>query len=373
MKFLFMAPRFHTNQLDMVRILISHGHQVEFITMGASKSEDHTLVTPHILEVPRIFKIVSGWFNPKNDFARYADITIPNVVQLYRYLLDIKPNITIVRGFLSPYILLALPMLFLSLTKVIVYTQGPKYRSVISWKLRFFYFMAFNIFRLKWFTPVKYKLPETDPIFTNKNIKFIPFFKEINNSALNRLYQINKPRFLSIGKYQQRKNFISLLEAFAAVNKKKSCTLTIIGENSTNEHALYLSNLRHLVKKMHLEKNVTLYENMTYKQVQEQYLNHDIFIIPSYGEPASISQIEAMACGLPVICCVDNGTAHYVADKKNGLHCGKTIEDLRKAMSEIVEHPEYIEEWGRYSIQLLLKEYNIQTGYVNFMGLCKSD
>ena len=47
MRILFIAPRFHTNQLHLVHKLIEEGHIVDFFTIGKGISEDYTDVMPN--------------------------------------------------------------------------------------------------------------------------------------------------------------------------------------------------------------------------------------------------------------------------------------------------------------------------------------
>jgi glycosyltransferase involved in cell wall biosynthesis len=370
MRFLFIAPRFHSNQSDLVHKLIAEGHSVNFIVMGSSKSEDHSLLQPRVLEKTRLGKLVNKWRNPENDFSRYACVGIPKLRQLYQWLFEIKPDVTIVRGFLCSYILMALPYILFR-SRVIVYTQGPKFRSKITTKLRLYYFFAFRVLRLRWFTTVDRKIDDVNVAKVDSGITFIPFFKQPCPRARNRGYQTITPRLLSIGKFQERKNFLNLIEAFSIIVKKLECTLTIIGENTTPKHDKYRVRLKNRITELGIAPRVTILQNMDFALVQEQYLKHDVFIMPSYNEPASIAQIEAMAYGLPVICCVDNGTAHYVKQGVNGLHCGSSTAELVEALEKLFDIPTQIEEWGQNSIALLDSEFSIDSSYEKLIELCQ--
>ena len=44
MRFLFVAPRFHSNQFPIVKSLYKSGHKIEFFVQYIGKSEDHSIV-----------------------------------------------------------------------------------------------------------------------------------------------------------------------------------------------------------------------------------------------------------------------------------------------------------------------------------------
>ena len=67
-----------------------------------------------------------------------------------------------------------------------------------------------------------------------------------------------------------------------------------------------------------MEERVTFYTNLNRKQISEQYRKADVYVVPSTGEPASITVIEAMAFSVPAISGSDNGTASYIDYGKTG-------------------------------------------------------
>lgn len=95
--------------------------------------------------------------------------------------------------------------------------------------------------------------------------------------------------------------------------------VTFIGEVSTLEHSQNKEKVINQIAKKNLGNFVLLIDNVPYSEITKYYNSHDIFVLPASNEPASISILEAMAHGLPVICSDTCGTKTYVQDGYNGF------------------------------------------------------
>ena len=58
MKFLYVAPRYHTNQMDIMQGLTQLGHEVRFISHYAAIIEDYSCVTPIVLGYSRLYRLI---------------------------------------------------------------------------------------------------------------------------------------------------------------------------------------------------------------------------------------------------------------------------------------------------------------------------
>jgi len=61
-KFLFLAPRYHTNQIGIIRNLIKNKHKVFFNSLYKGKIEDHSLIKPFNLPQSNVSKIIEFFF-----------------------------------------------------------------------------------------------------------------------------------------------------------------------------------------------------------------------------------------------------------------------------------------------------------------------
>jgi hypothetical protein len=62
MRILFVAPRYHTNQVEIVRTLLACGHQVWFHAATIGPTENHLAVVPHVHETAWFSRLATRFF-----------------------------------------------------------------------------------------------------------------------------------------------------------------------------------------------------------------------------------------------------------------------------------------------------------------------
>jgi len=207
---------------------------------------------------------------------------------------------------------------------------------------------------------------------------FVPFVMEPEMEPEEREWMENGVIHLfCIGKYETRKNQRMLVEVIEELAKEYELHLTIAGECSSEAHRAYYDGLVQYITEHGLQNKVTLLKNLSRQQVGEQYRKADLFVIPSTKEPASISQLEAMAYSLPVICGNKNGTACYV---ENGINGWQFLDNdkasLAGTVGKTVSDPEKMKQMGRESYRLILEKYQIGSyieGIEKLMNMLQAD
>jgi glycosyltransferase involved in cell wall biosynthesis len=171
--------------------------------------------------------------------------------------------------------------------------------------------------RYPWYTPVRGEC--LGYIAPTKGMTYLPFPQEaiMPNSAAGT--HGNTIRILAIGKFVPRKNHRLLVESLAALKLICDFHLTIVGEASTREHEIQLSRLLDCIGNHEMSDLVEIITNLDHEKIGETFLSCDLFVLASTSEPASISNLEAMAHGLPVICSNTNGTSNYIEDGLSGF------------------------------------------------------
>ena len=92
--------------------------------------------------------------------------------------------------------------------------------------------------------------------------------------------------------------------------------------------------------------------------MQREYELHDLFVLASRKDAASVSLLEAMAHSLPVICSDGNGTQCYIRPGENGYVFGRDdVDGLVAAMEQIVKDRERLKAMGRRSYELVVSEH----------------
>ncbi|MCM1264048.1 MAG: glycosyltransferase family 4 protein, partial [Butyrivibrio sp.] len=133
----------------------------------------------------------------------------------------------------------------------------------------------------------------------------------------------------------------------------------LVGEVSTQYHKNYYQKVQDYIATNHMGDLVDCHINCPPDKMSAFYRSADLFVLPSTGEFASISQLEAMSYSLPIIVSDTNGTACYIEDGKNGyLFKDKDAEDLKEKIIKIISDRENIRHMGAFSYLLVNEKYS---------------
>jgi len=151
----------------------------------------------------------------------------------------------------------------------------------------------------------------------SNNHFLVPFATEI----IPRQKNWHGPVFnlLTIGKFEKRKNHLMLLKVVEQLLVSgMPLNLTIVGELSSQNHQDNYDELIQFLSVSKLMGHCQIYVNLPYLDMKSYYERADIFVLPASNEPASMSVIEALGAGIPVICSNENGTRYYIEEGVNG-------------------------------------------------------
>ncbi len=368
MKVLYMSHRYHTNQNMIMKGWKENGHEICFISQYAGKIEDYTYVKPVILGYGTLFRVldwiyVNVLFRSR-PFAMDMRLKCgwPPVRRAAKVIRDFAPDVAILRE-RSVYTICMTALCRHYHIPTILYNLSP------VWDTQFKNDLAHRIVRR--LTP-QYRMTPTDIVGTDYQGKkkdeksyWAPFLMEPQLSPEERTYFKNgRINVFCIGKYQERKNLWMMVHAIEALSGKYPLHLVIAGELSNRFHQEYYDKITDYVKEKGLSDRVTLYTNLNRTRVMEEYANADLYVIPSTGEPISITVIEGMAFSIPVISGSDNGSASYILEGKTGYvfrDCDQ--QDLERKMERILQDREALLEMGRAAYEHVKKNFQFERYY----------
>ena len=143
---------------------------------------------------------------------------------------------------------------------------------------------------------VSNEIHKIDRFLKNKIVK-IPFGVNHSYSNTKSSYSFeNEFKIVFVGFASRRKGFHILLDAINTISKKYKIKLFVFGKVAPHISNI-LSNYDYEISFEGFSKDLLL-----------KLSNYDLFILPSYLEGCSKAVLEAMSCGLPVICSYESGS-----------------------------------------------------------------
>lgn len=374
MRVLYVAPRYHTNQVPIMKGWIREGHQVLFISQLLGTGEDHRDIKPMILGYSGVFRFAFGILNKlqhredaDDKFRISSKVGFPPYFQLKKLIKEFNPDLAILRE-RSLYNIVAYRICKKMGIPAILYNQSPVWekrreKTSLLWKL---------VRRLSPQYRMTVSLGEEGiDMVRDPHTYYISFVMEPHMKPEEKMYfKDGILHFLFVARFVEWKNHMVLLPVFRnLVNKGYPIHLTTVGQVASEIEENFYAKVVQYLKDNKLEQHVTLVRNAGRDRVFEEYGKADVFLLPS-KEPISVSQLEAMSCSLPVICSDLPGKATYVKDRVNGylVKVNDPI-DLEDKMEKIILDQNRLQEMGRKSLQLVEENASFQNYYDSILKI----
>ena len=152
---------------------------------------------------------------------------------------------------------------------------------------------------------------------------------------------------LYVGRLDPYKNLTALIKAFAIARQKCPfpLNLTIAGETDPR-----YPEARRLVADLDIESAVTWTGYLSDDALVSVYRQSDLLVHPSRYEGFGLQVVEAMACGLPVICS-NTGSLPEVAGDAAIMLDPDDINGFAEKIIEVLTRPELAKEMSRKSLR----------------------
>lgn len=347
-KLLFIVPRIHTNLLGWLLGLKLLNVNYKVVVQTKSLFEDYSLGVPEKID-PR---------SSNYKFSNFSKMNFSSYCLLYKKIRSIKPSIIVFRLEMNFTSFLMLANIIFSRIPFIIYDQWPIVG--ISKLKKFIRFILNTFLQAPIITPVYSYNDEwignsIAESFECKKVNFLPFGMPVFDQAvLNKSgsHSAKPIRLVSIGKYQFRKNHLKVIKQLS-LNRdfmKSNVELEIIGELTQSEHIKVLNKINQQIISSELKNKIKLTHNLNHRETLDKIKACDVFLLLSDSEPASISNIEAMAFGKPVIVKSGNGTANYL-NKDLGGFIVLDFNEFSEKISYLIQEVKEREKFGENNIQ----------------------
>ena len=149
------------------------------------------------------------------------------------------------------------------------------------------------------------------------------------------------PHLLFVGRLASQKNLPLLIRAVAQM--QTNVLVDIVGEGEERE------NIEALLQEYGLQ-NVKLHGKKTGKELIEFYKLADIFVLPSLKEGVSLSMLEALAAGLPVVA-TDSPEIRQILGECGLLIQNPTPTNYARALDKFIANKDNIHTMSSLSVK----------------------
>jgi glycosyltransferase involved in cell wall biosynthesis len=123
-------------------------------------------------------------------------------------------------------------------------------------------------------------------------------------------------KMVTVARLNRAKGHVHALRAMKRVlESQQAIHYTIVGEGPERAH------IEAEIQSLGLQAHVTLTGTQSEDEVLAILQQSDVFLLPSVGkgEASPVSVMEAMSCGLPVVCSIIGGTPDLITDGHDGF------------------------------------------------------
>lgn len=184
------------------------------------------------------------------------------------------------------------------------------------------------------------------------------FEKNLSKSAAREILKLPKTGviFGLIGRFDQQKGQLLLLEAYQKLKSKNEVYILLLGEKTKNEADDYYSKIITKIDKYDLKNQVLIRPFM--EETTYFYKSIDALVMASKSETFGMVTIEALASGTPVIGSNSGGTPEIIKHQETGLLFeSENVMDLTEKLQLFLDKPDF----DKHNIKIAAKRYDCHT------------
>jgi alpha-maltose-1-phosphate synthase len=213
-----------------------------------------------------------------------------------------------------------------------------------------------------------------DRIRTIPNGVDIEEYRPVSDKAALTAHGINPevPFILFVGRISRQKGIFYLLDALRYLTKNIQIVL-VASDPDTEEFGTEMAVKIEEIRARTSHTVVWINRFLPRSQIIPLYTNASLFVCPSIYEPFGLINIEAMACGIPVVASAVSGIVDVVVDGQTGVLVPFEPTDSQnpaprdpvafsRSLAEVIDRllgsPDTIAEMGRKARQRVIDHYN---------------
>ena len=373
-RILYIAPRYHTNQVPIMKGWHGKGVTVYFIAQFEGISEIHDFVEFRLMKKSWISKLYKKLFGKQKSEFYEINRFIPSFFHLYRLIKEADPQCVIIRERSLSNAMACMICRIQKVKKVILYNQTPLYK-ISSQENPIKRIIKKIVYPQAVFSPVLYTGEKPNANILQEHTYFVPLITEVLQTE-NRIYcKDGILRIIDVGKYRDYKNHFYLTEALIPFKHRKDLKVTIIGQRTSEKEYQYYHKLKSYIQEKGLAHLVELRSNIPFREMNSLYEHYDALILPSKHESAGMVILEAMGNGLCVAAGNQCGLSCYLTENQCGevfgLHnscelsaiIGKWLKDKRivrntgNKAKQVVKENYSFQNYERHLTDLIAKEF----------------
>ncbi|TKJ20181.1 MAG: glycosyl transferase family 1 [Promethearchaeota archaeon Loki_b32] len=183
----------------------------------------------------------------------------------------------------------------------------------------------------KFFITNQYHVKKDKIFFTHSSVdKDFKKYKD-NPIKAKKKFGIDKPFIFHLSKYSVRKNPWTMLNAFQILKEKKFDLKFVLGGKGWKNQKVV-----EFVKKKNILKDIIFTGFISREEIIELLNLAEVFVFPSFFEGFGIPNIEAMACGCPVITSNAFAIPEVVGDAALILNDNRDPSELANKIIQII-------------------------------------
>lgn len=174
--------------------------------------------------------------------------------------------------------------------------------------------------------------------------------------------------FLSLNRYERKKNLGLALESLAALKTRlppgqtKGVHLVVAGgyDDRVTENVQHFTELKELAAQLHLEDCVTFLRSPSDSLKVALLQGSTAVLYTPSREHFGIVPVEAMYCSCPVVAVNSGGPLESVADGETGFLCEPTAEAFSEAMERLIREPHLRRDMGQAGRRRVQDKFSLQ-------------